>query len=186
MVATIFIFHGVSGHPEENWFPWLKTRLEKEGHQVIVPHFPHADHPQLDEWLAFFEQWKPLLNDRAILIGHSLGSAFALRLLEQSAQSVGATFLVASVWGVMENQFDPLMTSFTEAPYDWPKIRSNAGKICVIHSDNDPYIALEKAQALAENLNAPVTLVKNGGHFNTEAGYTTFERLLELIEPVLP
>ncbi len=185
-MATIFIFHGVNGHPEENWFPWLKSKLEELGHQVIVPQFPHADHPQLDEWLAFFGQWKPLLNDEAIVIGHSLGSAFALRLLERSELPVRATILVASVWGVMENQFDPLMTSFTEAPYDWQKIRSNAGKTYVIHSDNDPYIALEKAEALAENLHVPVTLLKNGGHFNAEAGYTTFERLLELMKPILP
>src|SRR3989339_1682594 len=116
VMATIFIFHGVNGHPEENWFPWLKSKLEELGHQVIVPQFPHADHPQLDEWLAFFGQRKPLLNDEAIVIGHSLGSAFALRLLEQSDLPVRATLLVAAVWEVMENEFDPLMTSFTAAP----------------------------------------------------------------------
>ncbi|MDD5623364.1 MAG: alpha/beta fold hydrolase [Candidatus Peribacteraceae bacterium] len=176
-MATIFIFHGIDGHPEENWFPWLRNELERTGHRVVVPKFPHTDHPQLDEWLAFFEQWKSLLNAEAILIGHSLGAAFALRLLERSGHPVRATFLVAPVWGVMENKFDPLMISFTLAPYDWQKIRKHAGKVAVIHSDNDPYIAPEKAEILAENLGTEATLVRNGGHFNAAAGYTTFEQL---------
>jgi len=184
-MATIFIFHGVNGHPEENWFPWLKSELEKQGQSVIVPQFPHADYPQLDEWLAYFEQWQALVNNDAIFIGHSLGAAFAMRLLERCKLPVRATFLVAAVWSVMDNQFDPLMTSFTSQPYDWEKIRKNTGEVRVIHSDNDPYIALEKAEALAQNLGVPATLVKNGGHFNETAGYTTFERLLAMMKPIL-
>jgi hypothetical protein len=184
-MATIFLFHGVYGHPGENWFPWLKREGEKAGHRVIVPQFPHADHPKLDEWLESFEQWKTLPDSEAILIGHSLGCAFALRLLEQAEKPVRATFLIAPVWGVMENKFDPLMTSFTSAPYDWRSIAEHAGSITVIHSDNDPYIALQKTEELAKNLSVGVTLIRNGGHFNEAAGYTTFERLLELIRPVL-
>lgn len=155
-MATIFLFHGVNGHPEENWFPWLKRELEKAGHRVIVPQFPHADHPKLDEWLKSFEQWKTLLDPEAILIGHSLGSAFALRLLEQAEKPVRATFLVAPVWGVMQNKLDQLITSFTSAPYDWRSISENAGNITVIHSDNDPYIALRKTEELAKNLGVEV------------------------------
>jgi len=28
---NFFIFHGIYGNPEENWFPWLKKELEKKG-----------------------------------------------------------------------------------------------------------------------------------------------------------
>jgi len=185
-MTTIFLFHGVEGHPEENWFPWLKKELQKVRHPVIVPPFPHADHPELREWLDFFEQWKPLLNTETILVGHSLGGAFALRLLEQLKQPIRATFLVAPVWGVMENKFDPLMTSFISAPYDWRTIRKNAGEIAIIHSDNDPYIALQKTEELAKNLGVGVTLIKDGGHLNEAAGYTTFEELRAAIMNILP
>ena len=30
MVNNVFIFHGTEGYPEENWFPWLKEKLEAE------------------------------------------------------------------------------------------------------------------------------------------------------------
>ena len=180
-MATILIFHGIGGNPNENWFPWIAAELTKAGHAVKVPNFPHADHPELREWTEYFEQYKPLLNAETILVGHSLGSAFALRLLERSLQPILATFLVAPVWSVMGNKFDPLMTSFTAPPYHWEKIRKNAGKVHVINADNDPYITLEKAQALAENLGRSVTLIRNGGHFNATAGFTEFPQLLRMI-----
>ncbi len=37
---NVFIFHGSSGYPEENWFPWLKQKLEDKGLEVFVPKFP--------------------------------------------------------------------------------------------------------------------------------------------------
>lgn len=181
-MATVFIFHGVGGSPEENWFPWLRKALEKSGHRVIIPQFPHADHPDLSEWMEAFEPHTELLSDDAILIGHSLGGAFALRLLERSTRPIRATFLVASVWCVMENEYDPLMTSFTAAPYDWPRIRKNGGTMRVIHGENDPYIALEKSQELAINLKADFALIHSGKHLNASAGFTTFAQLLDAVK----
>src|SRR3989338_5795089 len=110
-MATIFIFHGIYGNPDENWFPWLKRELEQAGHEVIVPAFPNADKPQLEEWLKFFDQYNKKLDANTIFIGHSLGGAFALRLLERMIQPIYACFLIASVSGVMGNEFDPLMTT---------------------------------------------------------------------------
>lgn len=181
-MATIFIFHGVGGSPQENWFPWLAEKLKEQGHRVIVPQFPHADHPEPKEWLGEFEPSASLLNGDAILIGHSLGGAFALRLLERATQPIRATFLVASVWNRMGNEYDPLMTSFTAEPYDWPKIRKNGGAMHVFHGENDPYIALEKSEQLANNLQADFTIIPEGKHLNATAGFKTFEQLFNEIQ----
>ena len=40
MSTNVFIFHGTEGYPEENWFPWLKEKLEAKGYKVFVPQFP--------------------------------------------------------------------------------------------------------------------------------------------------
>ncbi|MBI5073039.1 hypothetical protein HZA99_04435 [Candidatus Woesearchaeota archaeon] len=34
------IVHGTDGHPQENWFPWLKEKLKLYGYEVFVPQFP--------------------------------------------------------------------------------------------------------------------------------------------------
>ncbi|MDO8468381.1 MAG: alpha/beta fold hydrolase [Candidatus Peribacter sp.] len=180
-MPTVFLFHGVGGHSQENWLPWLQGELERQSYAVIVPDFPNADHPVLAEWSADFRKYDTLIDEHTMFVGHSLGGAFALRLLERMSKSIRACFLVASVWGVMENQFDPVMSTFTEPPYDWKRIRRNAKHYSVIHSDNDPYIKLSQAEELAKNLGTNVTLVRGGGHFNVSAGYREFPFLLERI-----
>ncbi|MDO8648925.1 MAG: alpha/beta fold hydrolase [Candidatus Peregrinibacteria bacterium] len=184
-MATAFLFHGVGGSPEENWFPWMKAKLEEKGITVIIPQFPNPDQPQFSEWLEHFAQYRDEMNEDTVFIGHSLGAAFTLRFLEKSDVRIDSAFLVAPVWSVMGNEYDPLMTSFTVAPYDWNRIRKRCEKFAVIQSDNDPYITVEKSEVLAENLGAEVTLIPGGGHFNSRAGYTEFPQLLEEIEKTL-
>ena len=176
----------MDGHPGENWFPWLKGQLAEEGHDAIVPAFPHAGHPKLDEWLKRFRQHEPSVDANSIFVGHSLGAAFALRLLEKRTTPIRSAFLIAPVWGVMGNAYDPLMTTFTVSPYDWDTIKKNCGSFHVIQSDNDPYIRSTLAESLAKNLGVAITLIKGAGHFNTAAGYTTFPFLLERITSSYP
>jgi len=180
-MPTVFIFHGVGGHSQENWFPWLKKELEAQDYRVIVPDFPHAERPALAEWLEHFRAYEDLVDDRTIFVGHSLGGALALRLLERAKKPIRACILVASVWGIMGNDFDPVMNTFTKQPYDWPVIRGNARNFMVIHGDNDPYIRLSLAEELARNLGTTVETISGGGHLNTTAGFAEFPFLLERI-----
>ncbi len=184
-MSNIFIFHGADGNAKENWFPWLKEKLEEEGHAVIVPSFPNSDEPKLNEWLEHLKKYKEQINEDSILIGHSLGAAFALRLLEQRSIDIKACFLVSAVWDVMNNEYDEKTTSFIEGRFNWELLKKKAKHFEVIHSNNDPYIALEKAEVLADKLNVPVSLVQDAGHFNNSSGYTKFDLLLEKVKEEL-
>ena len=180
-MASIFIFHGVYGHSGENWFPWLKTELEKKGHRVFVPDFPHPDHPTLDQWMQYMTRHDDDVDEQTIFVGHSLGAAFALRLIGHMHQSISTCFLVAPVWMKMGNEFDQLMLTFTSPSYDWKKTKEHCGCFSIFQSTNDPYIALEKTNELAKHLSAPVTVVRDAGHFNSSAGYTKFPQLRDAI-----
>ena len=182
-MANIFIIHGIYGSPEENWFPWLKTELEKLGHTVWVPPFPHADHPTLEEWTLALKPYQDKITPSTIVIGHSLGVPFLLSVIER--HEVHAAFFVAGFASRVDNQFDEAMKTFTERAFDWERIRRNCKNFFVFHSDNDPYVEYEKAEELAGHLGVGVNLVKGAGHFNAAAGYTTFEVLLNAIKPLL-
>jgi predicted alpha/beta hydrolase family esterase len=39
----------------------------------------------------------------------------------------------------------------------------------------------EQAEKLGRNLNIEPTIIENGGHLNTKAGFTKFEELLKVI-----
>ena len=54
-----------------------------------------------------------------------------------------------------------------------------------MHSDNDPYVSLEKAMQLALNLGVEVTLIRKAGHFNERSGYLKFPKLLAMVKKEL-
>lgn len=182
MALKCFVFHGVYGNPEENWFPWLKKELEKAGHEVFVPRFPTPENQSLENWLKAFEKFKSKLDADSVLIGHSLGAVFALRLLELIKVKVKAVFLVSGFLGRLElKEVDALNASFFSQPFNWNKIKSSAERIILFHSNNDPFVPLKKGRELAEKLEGRLIVVENAGHFNKESGYLRFPRLLKEI-----
>ncbi len=185
-MTNILIIHGSYGHPEENWFPWLKSELEKLGCRVFVPKFPTPENQSLENWLKVFDNYKKYLDKNSIVVGHSLGPAFLLSILENLNLPIKAAFFVSGFTGSLNNPtFDKLNNSFADKRFNWQKIKNNCSRFFVFHSDSDPYVPLQKAKDLAKNLGVNVILVKNAGHFNEKAGYTKFDLLLEKIKTEL-
>jgi len=68
-------------NPDENWFPYISTELEKLGIKVFNIKFP-------DQMLARAKYWLPFIkeigaDENTILIGHSSGAVAALRYAEK-------------------------------------------------------------------------------------------------------
>jgi predicted alpha/beta hydrolase family esterase len=186
MQRNIFIFHGTAGNPQENWFSWLKKELEKNGHRVFVPQFPTPIGESLESWLGVLDRYKQQINKNTILIGHSKGGLFLLRLLEKLKQPVYASFLVSTAIGIKPYVFYDLNHKFAHGyKFDWIKIRSNSKHFIVYHSDNDPYTCLANGEQISKKLNINLTFIPNSGHFNTKSGYTKFDKLYEDIYSLL-
>jgi len=186
MAMNIFIIHGTFGSPSENWFPWLEEELEKEGHEVFVPRFPTPEGQNLENWLKVFEEYEQRLDSDSVLVGHSLGPAFILNVLERIKKPVKAALFVAGFTGSLGNpKYDGLNNTFAAKEFNWEKIKKNCGSFFVFHSDNDPYVPLEKAKKLAQKLGIEPIVVKDAGHFNESADYTEFPLLLEKIKGIL-
>ena len=178
---NFFIIHGVYGHPEENWFPWLKKELESMSYEVIVPKFPTPIGQSLESWMKIFSAYNGKINEETVLIGHSLGAAFMLNFLEQTSKKIKAGILVAGYHKLLDNKFYELNKGFVDKQFNWEKIKANCGKFFVFGSDNDEYIPVEVTKELSSNLNAELNIVHNGGHLNKDAGYEDFPLLLDTI-----
>ena len=179
-MKNAFILHGIYGNPEENWIPWLKEKLEERGYTVHVPFFPTTEPvTTLESWQQAWEPFDTKVDADSIVIGHSLGVAFALNILEK--HSIRLAFLVATAWGETNNEFTPMMDQIANQDFDWNTIKSHCSHFEIFHADNDPYLPVEKAHTLAKHLECDVHLIQNAGHFNEAAGYTDFPKLLELI-----
>jgi predicted alpha/beta hydrolase family esterase len=114
-----FIIHGTGGSPKGNWFPWLKQNLEEKGHNVSVPSFPTPENQSVDSWLEVFKEHLNEMDNNTILIGHSLGPAFILSILEKINVKVKGVITVAGFLGLIGNEeFDNLNQSFTTKQFN--------------------------------------------------------------------
>ena len=184
---NVFIFHGTEGYPEENWFPWLREKLEEKGCKVFVPQFPSPPvvPSKISEWFEVLKNYKQYIDENTILIGHSLGGVFVLRVLEKLKHPVRAIFLVGTPIGVKPITNYDRDSSFSSFDFDWEKIKNNSRSFTVFHSDNDPYVSLGNGEQLAKELGVTLTFIPNAGHFNVKAGYLSFPDLLNKIEEIL-
>ena len=180
---NVILVHGAYGNPEENWFPWISEKLEDLGHEVVAPEFPTPDNQSLENWSEILDEYKEYFDRETIVVGHSLGCAFLLSVIEKLDEPIKAAFFVSGFVGRLNNpKFDEINKTFTEKEFDWNLIRKNCKKFVVFHSDNDPYVPLEKSKELSGNLKCRCSLIYGAGHFNEKAGYKKFERLLEEIK----
>ena len=184
--TKVVIIHGSYGSPQENWFPWLATEVQKLGCDAIVPSFPTPDGQSLESWRQAFAEQVGQVEAEMLFVGHSLGPAFILHLLQESPVAVRGTFLVSGFLGLLGlEDFDPINESFVCGEFDWSRIRERAGVARIYNSDNDPYVPLERGQEIAEGLGVQLSVVKNGGHINASAGFRSFPRLLNDMRPLL-
>jgi predicted alpha/beta hydrolase family esterase len=173
------IIHGTKGSRDGNWFPWLAKELGKRGVTTTVPQFPTPEGQNLENWFATFQKEVGELDASSIIIGHSIGAVFALRLLERLKRPINTAVIVSGFTGELGlPEYDALNASFVQGPFNWQRIHENAAKILCINGSNDPYIPPAQGQEIADGLKVENILVQNGGHLNAEFGYTSFPQLI--------
>lgn len=183
-MKNALILHGTDFDKDQkqhlnNWFPWLKTELEKLDYEVWVPELPEAWHPNLNRYWNFLKHFD--FNSETILIGHSSGGATVCGLLHKLPPE-NRIKLAISVAGFYKDEGWNCEGLFSE-PYDWGKIKKQSEKIIVIASDDDPYVKLHHAQYFASKLGIEPKIMHGQQHFNLEVGprYKEFPELLEII-----
>ena len=177
--------HGTDGYPEENWFPWLKKELENKSYYVDVPQFPTPENQTPEAWFEVLEPYQKQFNSETLLIGHSCGGLFLLRVLEKIPVTVKAAIFVASSAGIPPLTYHERDLPFLRTPFDWSKIRASAKHFLVFHSEDDPFIGIANGEKIATELSTPLIRLNNAGHFNAKAGYTHFELLMKHLKPPL-
>src|SRR5690606_15060837 len=114
------------------------------------------------------------------LVGHSLGVPAILRYLEKDgAYKIAGTILVS---GPNKKNGNRKIDSFLETGFDYKAIKEKAGKVAVIHGDNDPYVPFSDAEELSRELGGELIAIPSGGHLNGSAGYTELPECLMALE----
>lgn len=174
------IVHGALGSSQSNWFPWLKSELEKKGHKVFTPDFPTPENQNLQAWREVFYRELGQLTKKDILIGHSVGVAFLLKILQELSQPIAGCFLLAGfISKVNLEPYDTVNKTFIAPPFNWEKIKKTGGMMHIYAGDNDPYVPLDKTEIIAKNLQLDLKIIPGGEHLNQESGHTSIPFLYD-------
>ena len=191
-MKNALILHGAGNNSQGNWFPWLKVELEKKDYKVWVPDLPNSDIPNLSSWLKVIlgnKDW--VFNMESVIIGHSAGATFILRLLEKLPRGLKinkAVLVSGPVQLGTKSEYFPYKRDMVKDPSHWDKIRNSCNQFYFFHSDNDPYqCGIDQGRIMQKYLRGELIFKPNQGHFNLETGsrYKEFPKLLEkiLMEP---
>ena len=158
----IIIMHG-NGNctPEDHWFPYLKTELEKLGLYVIARQFPDTKLALSSSWLPFLKD-ELKADDNSILIGHSSGAVAAMRFAEQN--KILGSVLVGAMYTDLGMESERL-SGYFDTPWNWEAIKSNQKWIIQFASTDDPWIPIEEPRFIHEKLNSEYYEFTNQGHF---------------------
>lgn len=179
------IIHGAKGSPNSNWFNAISPELKSDGFEVFIPQFPTPQGQTLENWLNHFHSQVGKMDQDSLLIGHSVGAVFVLRLLEKLESPISTAVLVSGFTGTLGlPEYDNLNESFISEPFNWNQIRRNAKHFICFNGENDPYVPFEQGQAIADSLGVKNHVIKDGGHLNSEFGFSTFPQLLSELTKV--
>jgi len=148
-----FVFlHGWKGNGHNCFFPWLKRELEAHGHEVITLDLPHSYIPDVVEQAEYVLS-KVKFDENTILLGHSLGSVVAYRILERLNKPIRKLILVA---GLIEPKFRDKERLAAKYLMSWKfnvdKIKKNASKVVILEDVDDIIISEGQSRVIQQKL----------------------------------
>lgn len=184
MKENYFIIHGSFSSPYSNWIGWLHGFLEGEGKEVYVPDFP------IGVGFQKYENWNKLLkiyldlgliNENTTVIAHSIAPVFVSQFLIKNNIKIKKLISVCgfnNYLGINED-YDAV----NESMYidNLKDVKEHANEIICFYSDNDPYVKYEAEKEFAETIATEQILMPGAGHINSEAGYDTFEDIVNYL-----
>ncbi len=172
------LIHGLNGSPDKHWFPWLKKELESRGYEVIAPQFP-LDEQNFDSWYSEYKKIAHKLSRDSIIIAHSMGVPFTLKIIEKALVPVSACFLVGGFFESLSNENkNHIIHSFVKDSFDFAAIKKNCKRFFIYASQDDDAVPLNLTLNLAKHLDEDPIIFEDAGHFRDTDGYSEFEDLL--------
>ncbi|MFA5061386.1 MAG: alpha/beta fold hydrolase [Candidatus Pacearchaeota archaeon] len=151
--TNFILLHGYTGSPKNNFFPWLKKELENRKYKVLVPELPNTKNPD------YLEQVKFVLDnlhfdENTILLGHSLGGAVSLKVVESLKKPIKKLILASGF--VEPNSKDKKYVNTFDWKFNFDKIRKNVKEIIILKDINDKEIRKNSAKRIKDAIGGEI------------------------------
>ena len=178
------LLHGSFGSPFVNWIPYLRNELEQRELTVYTPDMPTGvGYQNYENWSKVMDCYvsSGVLNENTIVFAHSIAPIFICKYLVEHKIRIKRLVLVCgfnNYLGINE-EYDAVNESmYFDNLID---IKQYCNDIVCFYSDNDPYVKYEKEKEFADLIADKEIMIADGGHLNSESGYSEFKELLEYI-----
>jgi len=161
-MKKVVIIHGNGGCTNQhNWIPWLKAELEKHKITVLAPTMPDNVEAKASVWLPYMHD-KLRCDEDTIVVGHSSGAVAAMRYAEQN--KLWGSVLVGACYTDLGHASEQI-SGYYDAPWHWDAIKENQQWIVQFSSTDDPFIPIQEARHIQQNLETDCYEFIDQGHF---------------------
>lgn len=176
----VVLVHGYAAASDSHWMPWMHEQLEAQGIRITAISMPHPLKPNFAAWMRRGSAIVDALTPTTVVVAHSLGAPFLLRLLSRKSKvKVRAIILVSPLFAALVS-VKPLLAFFSDH-IDWKTLRQKAEMFGVVHAKNDPLVPFDHGLRYAEVLDARLLLLAKGGHFNARKEPVLLKEILKYL-----
>ena len=178
------LIHGSFGSPFVNWFPYLRKEIEKRDLVVYTPDFPTGvGYQNYDNWSRVLECYvsSGIINEDTVIYAHSIAPIFVCHFLFSHNIKVKRLVFVCgfnNYFGINEEYDEVNHTMYFD---NLEAVKKCADEIICLYSKNDPYVKYDVEKEFADTIATKQIVIDDGGHLNSESGYTEFKELLEYL-----
>jgi predicted alpha/beta hydrolase family esterase len=169
-MTRVLVVPGYDNSGPDHW----QTLWERDHPEYRRVEMPDWLNPRRDEWVATLDREIRASDEPAVIVAHSLGCITLAHWAAAHTGPVQAALLVTPV--DVEATELPLET-FAPVPTEPLPFRA-----VVVASQNDPFVAVERAREFAGNWKAVFIDAGEAGHINVASGHGPWpdgEQLLE-------
>lgn len=177
--------HGWEGSSKSNYLPQVKETFDRLGLAIQIPDLPNSANPNvLKQAKYILDNCK--IDSNTVIIGHSLGVAVGLKVVEQLDFVITKFVSVAGFVGIgfhtdnlpkgVDDPFD-----FASFDFDFHKIKNRSRQFVGLWSEDDQYITLEQVSKLESALDFKVDKVSGYKHLNNLSQKIVQDKILDKI-----
>lgn len=179
-----FIIHGSFSSPFSNWIPYLREYIENNNLEVYTPDFPSGvGYQTYDNWNKLLNVYKEanILNENTTIFAHSIAPIFICKYLIENKIKVKRLVFVCGFNNYLglNEEYDTVNKSMYIN--NLSDIKNYCNDIICFYTKNDPYVPYELEKEFADTITNKQIIIEDGGHLNSESGYTEFIELTKYI-----
>ncbi len=182
MNNNYFIIHGSFSSPFSNWIPYLRNEIANKELEVYTPDLPSGvGYQNYTNWENMMNEYVKLglINENTTIYAHSIAPVFVCKFLINNKVKIKRLISVCgfnNYLGINE-EYD----NVNESMYldNLKEVKEYCNDIICYYSKHDPYVKYDVEKEFADTIADEQIIIEDGGHLNSESGYTEFEELLK-------